>query len=81
MDKHVSIQGEALGGFGVQSKTSWYPPSLPTQWLDLEGACGIEKIEKSIDPLVGVYPKTRRVIGFTLSPYPLSLLSPFPGRC
>ena len=32
-------------------------------------------------PLVGVYPRTSLGIGFTLSPYPLSLLRPFPAGC
>ena len=36
---------------------------------------------KSVDSLVEVYPRTFRGIGFTLSPYPLSLLRPFPGGC
>ena len=32
MDKngHVSIQGEALGGFSVRIKILWYPPTLST---------------------------------------------------
>ena len=31
--------------------------------------------------LVGVYPRPPLGIGFTLSPYPLSLLRPFPAGC
>ena len=48
MDKngHISIQVEALGGFRLQIKIPWYPPTL---WLDLEGARGIETIQHTLE--------------------------------
>ena len=49
MDKngHVSIHGEALGGFRVQIKVLWYPPTCSTWALDLEGTRGIDKFQTS----------------------------------
>ena len=45
---HVSIQGEALGDLGYKSEKIWYPPTLSTWWLDVEGARVIEKINEAL---------------------------------
>ena len=51
MDKHgnISIQRGALRGFMAPVSMLWYPPTLSTYWLDLEGTRGIEKFEKSMN--------------------------------